>query len=307
MNRISTHDVSVLIINFNSSHHTVDCVRSIIQNTRASLEYNVIVVDNNSEQSDFDALSVLNAHKNVLVLRSRINLGFSGGHTFGLQFANAKYYFFLNNDSIVLNDCLGILYDFCETVPNAALCTPQLYTESMERHSSFLYPPALISMLFGYSFARLINKARYPSLNKRYELPLPVDMVSGSAMFIRAEAFNQIGGFDTNYFLYGEEEDLAIRFQNAGYSAYLVPSAHVQHLGQKSTSKSIEMKKEFYISYFYFYQKHYGFLKTTILKGLTFLKLLKKALKNKANFELAKFVLFNAKLWNSMRYKQKIR
>ncbi|MGC8594312.1 MAG: glycosyltransferase family 2 protein [Candidatus Kryptoniota bacterium] len=307
MNRASGNEVSVLIINFNSSPHTIDCVRSLIQNSRSSLNYNIIVVDNNSEASEFEALLVLKVYKNVMLLRSRVNLGFSGGHTFGLQFANAKYYFFLNNDSIILNDCLGILYDFCESVPKAALCTPQLYTESMERHSSFLYPPTLVPTLFGYSFARLVNKNRYPDLNKRYEVPLPVDMISGSAMFVRAEAFNEIGGFDTNYFLYGEEEDLAIRLRNAGYMVYLVPFAHVQHLGQKSTSKSVEMKKEFYISYFYFYRKHYGFLKTMVFRGLVFLKLLKKGLKNRTSFNLAKFVLFNAKPWNSIRHKQKIR
>lgn len=306
MNEALAHDVSVLIINFNSSNYTIDCVRSIILNTRASLSYNIIVVDNNSELSDFHALSALKTYKEVSVVRSRTNLGFSGGHTFGLQFTNAKYYFFLNNDSVVLNDCLGALYDFCESVPEAALCAPQLYSETLERHSTFLYPPTLFSMLFGYSFARLVNKDRYPSLKKRYEVPLPVDMVSGSAMFVRADAFNQIGGFDTNYFLYGEEEDLALRFQNEGYKIYVVPSAHVQHLGQKSTPKTIEMKKEFYISYFYFYQKHYGLLKTVVFKILVIFKLLKRTIKNHANFKLIKFVLIDAKLWNSMRYRQKI-
>jgi len=301
------HEVSILMINFNSSRYTIDCVRSLIRNTRDSIDYNIIVVDNNSDPPEYRALSTLGEYKNVLIVRSRVNLGFSGGHTFGLQFTNAKYYFFLNNDCIVLNDCVGILYEFCESTQTVAMCAPQLYNDAMEHHSTFQYPPTLMSKFFGYSFVRLFNKALYPSMKNEYESPLKVSMLSGTAMFVRAAVFNRIGGFDTNYFLYNEEEDLSLRLGHEGYGIYLVPAARVQHFGRKSTIMNTEIAKEFYISYFYFYRKHYGCLKTLVLKGLVFLKLLKKSFKSGENLRLAGFVLFRAKPWNSMRHRQVIR
>ena len=96
--------------------------------------------------------------------------------------------------------------------------------------------------------------------------PVQVDVVSGSQMFIRAEHFFKIGGLDTIFFLYCEEEDLALRFSNANYKTYLVPQAHNYHLGSASTEKNLAIKKEFYISFLYFYRKHYGVLSTVMIR-----------------------------------------
>ena len=146
---------------------------------------------------------------------------------------------------------------------------------------------------------RILRKAQYSN-------PVDVDVVSGSQMFVRAEYFFEIGGLDTIFFLYCEEEDLALRFKKAGYKTFLVPQAKNYHFGSASTKKSLEIKKEFYISFLYFYRKHYGFIKYSMLKILFTLKLLKKSLKDKNNFKLAVFVATGAHLKHSLRHAQKI-
>jgi len=125
-------------------------------------------------------------------------------------------------------------------------------------------------------------------------------------MFVRKEAFNIIGGFDTNFFLYCEEEDLAIRMHKNNYDVYLLPDAKNKHFGGASSPASYDIRKEFYISFLYFYRKHYGFIKTEVLRLLLFLRVVRKSLSRKDNFKLSFFILSGAHMKNSLRHKQKI-
>lgn len=300
------YDVSVILINYNSSEFTVSCVDSIIQNTNNIINYNIIVVDNSSETEDFNKLDKLKEIKNVKIVRSNINLGFAGGNMYGVSFTKAKYYFFLNNDCKLLNDCIGIMYNFCEENQNVGICAPQLYTEDNVPTSSFDHFPLLITKFFGTGILKLIKGKEYKPRKKTYNKPTKVDLVSGSQMFVQKKAFNISGGFDTHYFLYCEEEDLALKMYNNNYDVYLVPEAKNIHYGGGSTPKTFEIRKEFYISFLYFYRKHYGYIKTEILKLLLFLRIIRKSFTNKDNFKLSFFVLSGAHMKNSIRNKQKI-
>ena len=85
-------DVSIIIINFNSSEYTSGCVDSIFQYT-TGLEFEIIVVDNNSEPDDVDALEGLLHGRNVLLIKSKSNLGFGGGNLLGYHFATGDFLF----------------------------------------------------------------------------------------------------------------------------------------------------------------------------------------------------------------------
>jgi GT2 family glycosyltransferase len=304
------YDVAVILINYNSSSFTVECISSILQQTNTDLSYGVVVIDNASEAEDYTNLvSELSQFKEKLPLhlfRSRINTGFSSGNMLGIQFISAKYYFFLNNDCRLQNDCLNILYNFCEENTDAALCSPQLYNEKGEHHPCFDYFPYLITKIFGLGILKLTYGNRFIKRKGIYDKPVRVDVVSGSQMFVRSDIFNEIGGFDTTFFLYCEEEDIALRVSRKGYFTYLVPEARNIHKGGASTVPSMDIRKEFYISFLYFYRKHFGFFKQQILKLILTLRLLRKSLTTPENFKLCIFVASGAHLKHSLKHKQKI-
>jgi len=104
-------DISVILINYNSSSFTINCIESIIEHTSSSLSYEFVVVDNASHWDDYTALrnkiKELNL-SNLQLIRSKYNTGFGGGNMHGIQFANGKYYAFVNNDTLLQNDCLNI-------------------------------------------------------------------------------------------------------------------------------------------------------------------------------------------------------
>ena len=310
INPDTVYDAAVILINYNSSNYTIECVASILQNTRHDLSYGIVIVDNASAENDFchlaEHIKQLDDRVPLKLFRSRINTGFASGNMQGVQYINAKYYFFLNNDCRLQNDCIDIQYKFCEAHTDAALCSPQLYREDGEHQPCFDYFPYLTTKLFGLGILRLTYGKRYIKRKHRYTEAVQVDVVSGSQMFVRASAFDQIGGFDTTFFLYCEEEDIAFRLSQAGHKTYLLPEARNTHIGGGSTVASFDIRKEFYISFLYFYRKHFGFFRQQFLKIILTLRLLRKSLFNLDNLKLAIFVASGAHFKHSLKHKQQI-
>ena len=105
-------DLSIVIINYNTSNYTINCIESIFEHTSKELNFNIKIVDNNSNKEDVVKLKkhiiALNNPKDTF-LKNHINVGFGGGNMIGCQFSDAEYYAFVNNDSVLLNDCFSII------------------------------------------------------------------------------------------------------------------------------------------------------------------------------------------------------
>ncbi len=298
--------VSVIIINYNSAHYTIQCLNSIFEKTLMP-EISVIVVDNNSKPDDLIELeSGLRKFQQVVFVKSKINLGFSGGNMLGAQFAKAGYLFFLNNDTVLLNNCLSILYNFMEANPRAGICTGQMHNADMTRHHSFGYFPTLRLRFLGSWLLRQFDSKSYPLKKQRYTQPLKVQLVTGAAMFVRYTAFAQIGGFDTNFFLYCEEEDLALRMKKADFQCYVVPAAEFIHFSGKSTKRNLAVEKEFYISLVYYLKKHTSVFAYPIHIVFYTIKNLKKIYKGVHYMALAWFILRGAPMHKSIRIKNQM-
>ena len=106
-------DLAIVIINYNSSEFSQKCIQSILENTTSTISYEIIIVDNASKNRDYEALKnyISNLENtNITLYRSRINTGFGGGNMYGVQFAHANYYLFLNNDTLLIKDPIKICF-----------------------------------------------------------------------------------------------------------------------------------------------------------------------------------------------------
>lgn len=272
------------------------------------LNYNIIIVDNNSKKQDYDDLRVFaEAQVNVLLVRSKQNIGFSAGNMLGVQYTNADYLFFLNNDTVLLNDCLSILYNFMESKKDVGVCTGQMYNTDHSFHHSFGYFPSLALKVFGTGILRPFCPQAFPRKKVEYTEPLQVDLVTGAAIFADYTKFAEIGGFDTNYFLFCEEEDIAQKMKRAHYSVYVVPEARFIHHMGKSTTRNLDIEKESYISLLYYHRKYNSWLSYMVLKGLYCFKNFKKFYKHPNYLKLAIFVLCGASMKHSLRHRQALR
>lgn len=257
-------DVSCILINYNTSKYSLECIASILENTKETLSYEIVVVDNTSKKEDYtllkEGIGALNSEK-IKLVRSKINTGFGGGNMMGVQFSSpCKYYAFVNNDTLFESANLLLnLSQFMVTHPDAGVCSPQMLDEHKNFRKTLDHFSSLWRELFKRGTMEFINPKRFPNRKKRYQNPIKVDYVQGSFMFINAEDFNTIGGFDTNLFLYYEESDVCRRIlKKLHKNTYLVPSLEYIHYTGASTADSLQVKIEQKISLFYYIRKHYG-------------------------------------------------
>ncbi len=307
---IQTCDISIIIINYNSSEYTLRCVEKVLARTSEDLDYEVLVVDNASKNGDFEnlELSLTNlASDKVTLLRSRINTGFGGGNMHGVQNARGKYYLFLNNDTILINDAVTICLDFLGNNPEVAVCGAQIYNENDKKEVSFDHFTSFWREVFGKQFVEgLFSK---PNRRKSYSQPICVDYVNGSFMLFRADDFNEVGGFDTNIFLYFEESDICHRLKKMGKKTYFVPSASYLHHHGKSIGKSgipIDIKMELKTSMFYVIRKNYGYFHYQLLRMVFIIRYGLTSLIKPKYFLLFYRILIGLPLGKSMKHKQVI-
>jgi GT2 family glycosyltransferase len=296
--------VSIITINYNSAQHTRHMVESICKAVPDTLEYEIIIVDNASEESDFLQLKAVRHLPRVRIVPSRFNGGFAMGNMLGVQYAQGRYYLFLNNDTLLQNDILTTFFTYAENHPEVGLLSGQLYDEHGKHSTSFKTFPSLAKQLLGSGFARFIGTSRFPGNKTLLANPTEVGVVSGSCMFFRRELFDRLGGFDTAFFLYCEEEDISKRVWDAGAKVVSLPEAKITHIAGASTKRSLAIEKEFYISYVHLIDKHFSFLVAFLMKLLRILKLFRHSFRSIQDFKVFLFLLHGAPKKESIRYKQ---
>ncbi len=281
-------DVTVVIVSFNAKDVLKRCLDAVFQFT-AGVEFEVIVVDNASTDG---AIGVLKDYekkfKNLKVIYSRENLGFSKGNNAGMKLAAGKYILLLNNDAILVENSLKTMFDWMETHRNigAASC---LLVDNEQKISSIMsagYFPSLRS-LFAWAFF-LDDLPSVSKMFKPYHIHTKLqspkekffpDWISGSFFFVRREVVEKTGGFDPMIFMYGEDLDWCYRIVKNGWKIGYNPATRVIHIGQVSQN---QMPRGSVLGEFsglkFFYAKHFSgwrqIVSGTILDIAAFLRVI---------------------------------
>lgn len=214
---------SIVLVTFNSAEVLGAALRSI------PVGHQVIVVDNASGDDSVSVARDLGAK----VVKLSENFGFGTACNRGAERAIHDRLLFLNPDAIPDADSLDILSRAFETYPNSAAFNPRL----IEAH--------------GRQFFRRRNAVLPRHYWRRPPVPTrncKVVMLSGAALAIRKVAFEHVGGFDENIFLYFEDDDLSARLVKAGYELHYIHDAVVRHtLGRSSPpSRDMTMFREYH-------------------------------------------------------------
>jgi GT2 family glycosyltransferase len=303
------YDIAAILINYNSNSYTKNCIESIIAKTASSLNYQIVIIDNASEKEDFSSLESYIENKkyyNVQLVRSVINLGFGAGNMLVVHYSNANYLAFINNDSLLSNDCLSIIYSKITNNPDFGICGPLAYKEDGSLLPTLDHFASPAKEILGRKLLEKLNPEKYPNRKIIYSEPKRGQFISGSFMIVKSEDFNTVGGFDTNLFLYFEETDLCKRLSKIKKYAYLIPEAKYVHFHGVSTPSSITIKTEHKISYLYVIRKHYGyFWHQVILNKLRF-HFFFKSLFKPSYWKIFRVLLVGAPLSESLKLKQKI-
>jgi len=219
--------VAIVILNWNGQHYLEKFLPSVLATVYQNFE--VIVSDNGSTDQSVDLLQT--KFPQVKVIRLDKNYGFAKGYNVTLEKIQADYYALINSDIEVKPGWLTPIIDLLEKDKSNAACQPKLL--SYNNKNLFEYAGGAGGWLdsFGYPFAR----GRVFDISEedkgQYDTTERVFWVTGAAMVIRSDVFNEMKGFDNYFFAHQEEIDLCWRIQLAGYKLFACPLSVVYHVG----------------------------------------------------------------------------
>lgn len=234
--------VSVIIVNYNTKELTLQTIASVFEKT-TDIDFEVIVVDNASTDGSTEAIE--NKFPNVKIIKSRENLGFGRANNKGAEIAKGRNLFFLNPDTILINNAIKILSDYLDNNKHVGVCGGNLYDiDEKPAHSYRMFYSPII-----WDFNDMLsNKLERLMYGKNYDFnhtnsPKIVANIVGADMMIKREIFNNVGGFDKDFFMYREETELNYRIHIKGYKTLSIPDAKIIHLEGKSFSNNLNRKK----------------------------------------------------------------
>lgn len=261
-------DVSIIIINYKTPQLVIDCVNSIIEKTK-DIDYEIIVVDNDSQDNSKEIIEK-EVGNQIVFIESHENLGFGKGNNLGFKYAQGKYLFFLNSDTILINNAIKILYDYITSHKNIGIVGGNLYTVDLQPSPSFSMNFDNIEDYKDNSKWLTILKNKLFRHKKKKNIvfnetdkPLKVGYVFGTDMMMKKSLFDSIGGFDSDFFMYAEEEDLSYRIVELGKEIWSIPDAKIIHLdGGSSISNNEFNPKHFKMRLhggFIYFKKRLGY------------------------------------------------
>lgn len=249
--------VSIITINYNQAELTRQFLDSATTLTYPN--YELIIVDNASVQPLSTRID-LHQYPCVRLIRSEVNLGFTGGNNLGIQAAKGDYYFIVNNDTELSPALLDeLLKPFRENEKIGVTCPKIKFFDLPRRVQYAGYNP--INLYTGQATAIGYNQTD----EGQFDEPHTTYFAHGCAMMVSRNVVERVGRFAERFFLYYEELDWSQRIRDAGFLIYYQPTATILHkesasVGQNSPLRTYYLTRNRIL----FMRRHSTFLQRTI-------------------------------------------
>lgn len=218
--------IAVVILNWNGAGFLRRFLPGVLRHSQGA---EVWVADNGSTDGSLGILAA--EFPAVRTLGLGANHGFAGGYNRALAAIEARYYVLLNSDVEVSPGWLGPVVGAMEADPRVAAAQPKVRALADRRLFEYAGAAGGFVDALGYPYCRGRVLGAVEEDRGQYDTPADVLWATGAAMFVRADAFRQAGGFDERFFAHMEEIDLCWRLRDAGHRVVCVPSSVVYHMG----------------------------------------------------------------------------
>ena len=243
--------LSVIILNYNVRYFLELCLKSV----EAALEpitAEIIVVDNAS--SDDSCTMVKSQFPNVKLIENKENLGFSKGNNIGVAAAKGDFICILNPDTVVAEDTFQALLEFIESQTNVGIVGCRLidglgqFLPESKRHVPT--PMVAVKKMLGFTDTYYVKNLNEDAIGE-------VSVLVGAFMLLRKSIYNEVDGFDEDYFMYGDDIDLSFKIKRSGYLNMYNGKTTILHYKGESTLKDKTYAKRFYGAMQIFYKKYF--------------------------------------------------
>jgi len=291
-------DLSVIIVSYNTQEITQECVTKLIESIHQtpSLKAEIILIDNDSKDGSVEMIRKIERRGlgdgeigrggegerkregdytvDVKTIFNNENVGFAKANNEGIAIANSKYILFLNSDAYVQDVNFEDLVYYMDKNPQVGVLTVKIILPdgTMDKASHRGFPTIWNSFTYFSKLEKVFTK--FPKLSKYFgnyhltHLDLntihEIDSPSGAFYLTRANILKETNGFDTAFFMYGEDLDLSYRIKEFGYKIIYYPLFRVIHLKKQSGLNKNRVgvqrrtSKHFYEAMQIFYDKHFA-------------------------------------------------
>ena len=231
-------ELSIIILNYKMRGLVKNCLKAILE-SEINTEYEIIVVDNNSDDNIEELIK--ERFPQVKFIQTGSNFGMGGGNNAGIRAAQGKYVLILNPDIFVFPGSLQKMLDYAKTYEELGVLAPRLLNpdrsvqETCYRWHKTCTPIFRRTFLGRTSFGKRELK-RFLMSDWDHASTREVDWIQGSCLLISKKVLGEVGLFDERYFMYFEDTDLCRRIQNAGYKNIYLAEAEVIHLHRRQSA-----------------------------------------------------------------------
>ena len=227
--------MSIIIVSFNTREMTLACLRSVAQETKAH-SWEVLFIDNKSSDGSFEAIeSEFGSDSRFVLKKSTENLGFAGGNNYMVSQAKGRFLLLLNPDTVVLDGALDKLVDFAIAHPENKIWGGRTIFEDGSLNPTNCWGSHTLWTVFCANFglralfpkSRIFDSRCYGGWQR--DSVREVATVTGCLFLITHETWSELGGFDPEFFMYGEEVDLCLRATAQGARPIITPDATIIH------------------------------------------------------------------------------
>lgn len=256
-------ELSVIIVNYKTQELTLNCIDSVIKSNTKGLVYEIIVVDNASEDGSLEAIE--KQFPEVKIIRNHENQGFAKANNLGIKAAKGDYILLLNSDTIVEQNTLkGALSFISDHKHIGALgCKILLPSGKLDLACKRSFPTPLNGLYHSLNLdVAFPDSVRFGAYNLTYvdeNKTCSIDCIMGAFMLVPRVVIDQVGMLDEDYFMYGEDIDWCYRIKGAGYQVMYYPEVRIFHHKKASgiEKRNPKVIEAFYDSMMIFYRKHY--------------------------------------------------
>lgn len=218
--------VSVVLVNYRGAEDTITCLRAFEEVAWPADRLELIVVDNDSRDGSADAISA--AVPGATVVEAGANTGFAGGCNLGVAHATGEYVAFINNDARPDPRWISAAVEVLESDPAVG----SVASKVLDWEGRLVdYVDGSLTW-FGMGYKREVEK---PDTGA-WDTAKDVLFGTGAAMFVRADLYREVGGFDERFFMFYEDVDLGWRLNLLGHRVRYVPGSvafHKHHVTMK--------------------------------------------------------------------------
>lgn len=258
-------ELSIAIISFNTKKLTLDCIHSVLRYTKG-IEFEIIVVDNNSQDGSVEAVRTLPRTK---VIANKDNRGFAKANNQAFRVSKGKYFLLLNTDTVVHDNVLGEMVAWMDEHPKAGMASSALKNKDGSEQGTGGYFPTLFRVFawmffledlpvistFIKPFHPMHAQSPFYKGEKFYKTEKEMDWLTGAFLMTRGSVYKEVGGLDEGYFMYTEEVDMCFKAKKKGWQVWYLPKWSITHYGGASGTSEHSTLSE-YKGIKIFYSKH---------------------------------------------------